>query len=302
MKRFDIFSLNNEIKMLELRLNILNDYVDFFVIAEANETFSGFKKDFNFEKNLNLFEKFKNKIIYYKIMDTPNSPYDSNCNQEILYLARSSDNVTPDNICWLKEFYQKECIKLALQNIATDEDICYVSDIDEVWDYKKEVYLENEIYKFNIDYCYFEFLNMRSDEDWRFFTGPILTKYKNIKHNCLNHLRTYRKMKDKYKYIRNGGWHFNALGGVNKKIDDFAHPYYTEKIMNSRRTGLYVEFANLPDYVQEHLELYEELIYNDTQKAYQYSLFKKYSKYFRIDYYKKLIYPYIPDIKLKNDA
>ena len=64
MKIFDIFSFNNELRMLELRLNILNDYVDFFVIVESNETFSGVKKEFSFEKNSHLFDRFKNKIIY----------------------------------------------------------------------------------------------------------------------------------------------------------------------------------------------------------------------------------------------
>ena len=40
MKKYDIFSFNNELDMLEIRLNILSDYVDFFVIVEATETFS----------------------------------------------------------------------------------------------------------------------------------------------------------------------------------------------------------------------------------------------------------------------
>ena len=48
MKIFDCFIFNNEVELLELRLNILNDVVDKFVIIEGNSTFSGKKKESNF--------------------------------------------------------------------------------------------------------------------------------------------------------------------------------------------------------------------------------------------------------------
>ena len=35
MKKYDIISFNNELDMLEIRLNILNEYVDYFIIVEA---------------------------------------------------------------------------------------------------------------------------------------------------------------------------------------------------------------------------------------------------------------------------
>ena len=48
MKIYDCFIFNNEVELLELRLNILNDVVDKFVIVEGNFTFSGTKKESNF--------------------------------------------------------------------------------------------------------------------------------------------------------------------------------------------------------------------------------------------------------------
>ena len=281
--------------MLELRLNILNDYVDFFVIVESNETFSGVKKEFSFEKNSHLFDRFKNKIIYHKVVDTPQTFEDKNCDQYTLNLAKESDNVTLDNICWLKEFYQKECIKAALQNIVQDDDHCYISDIDEIWNYKASVNLDDSIYKFNIEYCYIEFLNMRSDENWRYFTGPILTKYKNIKNNCINHIRTYRKMRKHYKYVENGGWHFNALGGIEEKIANFSHPFYTTQSMKLRMTGLYVETTNLPSYILNNMDKYKDLFYDDVDSKFKYSPMKEYSRYLKVDHYKKMIYPFLPN-------
>lgn len=38
---YDIFSFNNELDMLGLRLEILSPYVDYFVLVEADRTFSG---------------------------------------------------------------------------------------------------------------------------------------------------------------------------------------------------------------------------------------------------------------------
>ena len=62
MKIYDCITYLNEEDLLELRLNILNKYVDYFVICEAREDHRGNSKKLNF--NLNKFSKFKEKIIY----------------------------------------------------------------------------------------------------------------------------------------------------------------------------------------------------------------------------------------------
>ena len=48
--------------LLDLRLNILNEYVKKFVITEATYTHNGTKKKLNFD--VNKFQKFKDKINY----------------------------------------------------------------------------------------------------------------------------------------------------------------------------------------------------------------------------------------------
>ena len=48
--------------VLDLRLNILNKYVDYFVIVESIYTHKGDKRDLKFDHK--KFEKFKDKIIY----------------------------------------------------------------------------------------------------------------------------------------------------------------------------------------------------------------------------------------------
>lgn len=261
MKKYDIFTLNNELDMLEIRLNILNDYVDYFVIVEATETFSGVKKPLYYDLNKDRFLKFKDKIIHYIITDTPKDFNDTNCNQYYLNLGLNSDNVTRDHLCWIKEFYQKEMIKEALINLD-DDDICYISDLDEIWNYNLNFEINDEIYKPMIKNCYINYLNVKTNEIWdvqtNMFTGPIITKYKNVKNNCLNHLRTLRKTK--YTFIDNGGWHFNAIGGVDKKIQSFLnHPQYTEYYMRSREVGSRVDESDLPKFLLKNKEKYQNL-------------------------------------------
>ena len=257
-KVYDIFSFNNELDMLEIRLNVLNDYVDYFVIVEATETFSGVEKPLYYELNKDRYAKFSDKIIHYIVKDTPKNFEDRDCDQYVLNLACNSSNVTREHFCWLKEFYQKEVIKNALIGL-NDDDICWVSDVDEIWNYDLNINIENGIYKPMINLCYINFLNVRTNENWTFFTGPIVTRYVNIKNECLNYLRTQRKMTDVYVYIENGGWHFNALGGIEKKIADFQHPVYTTWYMKNRENGLHIDETDLPLYLKENKIKYKHL-------------------------------------------
>ena len=71
MKIFDCTTFFNENLMLEIRFNVLNDFVDKFVITEAKYSHSGDKKRLNF--NYNRFREFKKKIIYIVVDDTVES-------------------------------------------------------------------------------------------------------------------------------------------------------------------------------------------------------------------------------------
>ena len=52
---YDIFTFNNELDILEIRLNILDNYVDYFVIIEGVETFSGIIKPLYFDSVLFIY-------------------------------------------------------------------------------------------------------------------------------------------------------------------------------------------------------------------------------------------------------
>ena len=62
MKIFDCFMYFDEEVVLEVRLNTLDKFVDYFVIVESKFTHKGDPRDLRFSQK--KFEKFKDKIIY----------------------------------------------------------------------------------------------------------------------------------------------------------------------------------------------------------------------------------------------
>ena len=62
MKIFDCFMYFDEEMILDLRLNVLNKYIDYFIIVESIFTHRGEKRELKF--NPDKFKHFKDKIIY----------------------------------------------------------------------------------------------------------------------------------------------------------------------------------------------------------------------------------------------
>ena len=69
MKIFDCFMYFDEEVVLDLRLNTLSDYIDYFVIVESKFTHKGDERELKF--NHKKFEKFKKKIIYLVYDEEP---------------------------------------------------------------------------------------------------------------------------------------------------------------------------------------------------------------------------------------
>ena len=213
---YDIFTFFNELDLLEIRFEILDPVVDKFVLIECTETFSGKPKPLYYNENKHMFEKWKHKIIHH-ITNDPVSGYEdlqtrlmqpniSKLDENIILNALTTTNVPKGEVHWLKEFYQKECIKKPLLGL-NDDDICFVGDLDEIWN-PEQIYNidDTTIYKLK-QIPYTGYMNMRSSEDW---AGTIVTRYRNIKDACLNHLRT--PWRTPYTFIDNAGWHFYLYG------------------------------------------------------------------------------------------
>ena len=123
MKIFDCFQFFDEDMMLDLRLNILNDYVDKFVIVENLFMHSGTKKKQNFK--IENFKKFQNKIEYILVDQLPKDLLDI---KKISLKSRASSII--DNTLKI-EHNQRNKILEGIRD-SDDNDLILISDVDEI--------------------------------------------------------------------------------------------------------------------------------------------------------------------------
>ena len=203
----DVMTFNGENAMLKLHLSILNNYVDKFVIVEANKTFSGQTKPLYFFRDERFFKPWHKKIEYY-----PMTEWDD---PEIWEMAIHSPN-TEGASHWKREFYIKESIHKALDLIKPqDDDLLFIGDVDEIIDPSVEFTSDKPVKAKLRVYSYY--LNNRSNEE---FYGTLIAQYKDIKGQCLNHMRSDPSLYAKEKYL---GWHFTSMGGedeIRRKLND----------------------------------------------------------------------------------
>ena len=70
---YDCFSYWDEDLLLDLRLNILDKFVDYFVIVEGNKTWQNNPKNLRFD--INNFSKFKKKFTDKSLKIRKNNLY-----------------------------------------------------------------------------------------------------------------------------------------------------------------------------------------------------------------------------------
>jgi len=114
----------DEEMLLDLRLNIMDKYVDKFVITEATYMHSGAQKKLIFD--INKFRKFKDKIIYIAIDQEPEDLYIIDEKAEI----NKRDRKRKLN-AYKREIYQIQKTQDGLIN-ADSDDMIIVSDLDEI--------------------------------------------------------------------------------------------------------------------------------------------------------------------------
>jgi beta-1,4-mannosyl-glycoprotein beta-1,4-N-acetylglucosaminyltransferase len=68
-KVFDLVLLSTELDWLEIRLNLLSAYVDYFVIVESPTTFTGKSKPLYLQEHWHLFQEFHHQIIHRVVED-----------------------------------------------------------------------------------------------------------------------------------------------------------------------------------------------------------------------------------------
>ena len=294
MKIYDCFMFFDEEAILDLRLNILDKYVDKFVITEATYMHSGRPKKLVFD--INKFSKFKDKIIYNVVDKEPpdiETIHEEDNNEKDTRGQKLANNSNK------REHLQREIAQESLKD-ADPEDIIFINDIDEIPNLKnfnfnainkKLIFFKQKMffYKFNLLHeeiiwtgsraCRKKNLispqNLRDTKDKIYPIWRLDIMFSKLKYNSIH-------------YVDNGGWHFTNIKSpenIEKKFSNFLHHQDFEysglnlndiKKMVKNKKILYdhsadqkdykwkgaktlkkVDLSQLPDYIRENYKKYD---------------------------------------------
>ena len=230
MKIFDCFMYFDEEIVLDVRLNTLDQFVDYFVIVESKFTHKGDKRDLKF--NPDKFEKFKDKIIYLVYNHQPSE------------IEKINNEDSPDEIArkslWnaiYRENGQRNYIEKGLIE-ANENDIILISDVDEIpnlenIEFKK---ISKKIILFKQNMFYYKFNLCLPNLIWTGTKGcrkkdlinpQWLRNIKDRKYSFFR-LDTFFS-KNKYRSVRriiDGGWHFTNIKNaeaIEHKLKSYLH-------------------------------------------------------------------------------
>ena len=216
--------------VLDVRLNTLDKYVDYFVIVESSFTHKGDNKNLMF--NHNKFEKFKNKIIYLVYDKQPKgievvNENDSEDEKSRKYILNAA----------LRENGQRNFIQNGL-NKAEDNDIILISDVDEIPNLSEVNFnnISEKIIMFHQDMFYYKFDLKIPNLLWTGTRG-CRKKYllspqwlRNVKDRKYFPFRIdilfSEKKYSSIKFISNGGWHFSNIKTAEEieyKLKSYLH-------------------------------------------------------------------------------
>jgi len=216
MKIYDCITFFDEALQAKLRFNILDNYVEKFIVCESVYDHQGGYKGINF--NIENFKKFKKKIIH-------------------LVLNKKFPDISDP---WKTQAFQREFIFTGLTE-ADPNDFIMFSDPDEIP--RPELLVNfNLKKKFGIFlqkmFCYKLNIYNPHESPWE---GSRICLKKDL--NSVDYLRQ-KILKKNLRYpfwrldkersielLENGGWHFNYLKEPEKistKLKTFAHTEYNK--------------------------------------------------------------------------
>ena len=252
MKIIDCTTYYSEDLMLDIRFNILNEFVDKFIIVEAKHSHSGEKKILNF--NINNFPKFKDKIEYLIIENEP---------EGIIKNTNESSIKRMNSLLRIEQSYNY--ISNALKDVSEEDLIC-LSDNDEIPNFESKDFKnsKNDIFIFKQLFFYYKFNLFYDLMPW---FGTKACKKKKL--NSLSWLRNLKNKKypwwriDTYfsntkqtnvQIVTDGGWHFTNLKTPEELIEKFQNFGHHDEFEMS---GITLE--KLRDYMSKDIVFYDHL-------------------------------------------
>lgn len=292
MKIFDCFMYFDEEQVLDIRLNVLNHYIDYFVIVESIFNHKGEKRDLLFD--IQKFKKFKNKIIYLVYDNIP----------KLVEPIHDTDDEREKSRKYImnalyRENAQRNFIEQGLKK-ADNDDLILISDVDEIPKLSSLSLdqIKDEIILFKQDMFYYKFNLVLPNFKWTGTKATIKKKLKspqwlrNVKNRKYPFYRIDTILSDKkytnIKIIDDGGWHFTNMKSpkmIQHKLKSYLHhrefdeaslsvlqinelvkkkqalyDLRADKRNNKVGNGLILknfEVKNLPNYINENIDKYK---------------------------------------------
>ncbi len=227
MKIFDCTTFYSEHLMMDLRFNILNEYVEKFIVCESTISHSGKKKKLNFD--INNYPKFKDKISYIIIDEEPEDIIGLKNGLAIPHEKRS-DSLKRINLSY--DYMIKAIDK------ASDNDLIILSDNDEIPNLKSKQFKNSNkniiifkqlffYYKLNLLYDLIPWYGSKAAKKKNLVSMSWLRNLKNKKYpfwriDTLFSNTRYINLE----IINDGGWHFTNIMTAEKlyeKLTNFGH-------------------------------------------------------------------------------
>ena len=281
MRVFDSIIFFNEIELLEMRLNILNDVVDHFVLTESPFTVSGNEKPLYYQENKDRFAKFNDKITHHITEEIPND-FSHMLEKSKFHVAYKEPDPygTPMidiPIRFQRALYNRNNSAFAIEKAgAKDDDLIITSDADEI--INPYVLEDLDWFDSNNHYVatgpgYYFKLNFLYQDDWM---GPRLCTWKHLKNTTVDqhrqdHQRAYR--------IEDAAWHFSFLGDAENfklKLASYEHTENNTEAVTGNAAQKVEEGLDplgrgqqykavpiddtYPEYIQNNQEKYSNLI------------------------------------------
>lgn len=282
---YDLVSINTELDLLEIRLNELAPYVDYFVIVESTHTFTGQTKGLHLRNHLGSprFRPFSSKIIRQTF----------------------GSDLTPPIDPWLLERRQRNSLLSALQNLPPghpaapkENDVLMVSDIDEIprpsaLTLLKTCSFPTDRITLSTTSNLYSFSTIHSIPSKRHWLHPQATTFRYDETIRPEDLRTSAHepdLKAQYRVIGDAGWHcsscFSTIAEFQDKIrgfshQEFNHPVFLDPAQIVRRVKDGIDLAerkweafvkskaevDLPLYLERNKDRFPWLVDRDAENA-----------------------------------
>jgi len=223
MKIFDVFTFYNELDLLELRMEILGDVVDYFVINEANITFTGKEKPLYFQENRERFKKWEDKIIHHVTVDN-NETLEKYWEGVPYHRSMMEENIYKLPLAYQRACFHKDSAIYALLDVAEDDDIILTSDADEIANPKTLEALDQwfvpDLHHVLIGPVYYYYLNLLCEQEWM---GTRVCTMKMLKSMSIDKLRQSHTESMR---VMDSSWHWSFFGDadtVRAKMDAYEH-------------------------------------------------------------------------------